>query len=846
MSRASGKRRFLYLTIAIIGIAIVMTFRWLGSSRSADFETGYRQAEQFYADGQLEQAKGVLKQLFERDHTDSPALLLSAKIYHETGQLEDAIQELDLIEHRSDRIWDEARQLKAEILHYELYHFQLAEEVYLEILSESPDDVFANDGYARLLGLCGRRWEAIPHVLRLIRAGQTTDLLMLLSRESGSLINSKMLETARRNHPEDPNPLLGLAHAANSSQDYQRSLQLLRQAESLPGLPDNFHGQLGQQLLNCDETSELKQWFQEFSADPQSFESWMLLGQISSSAGNQKSAIRCFWEAVRMQPESLQGNHQLAQSLITEKEIELAELFTQRVRLINQLRDIQRATIMVNHTPSQEDILELIQAYRQVGRLWEAYAWARSALLANPRNQKLIETVNSLSQEMIDLPLQLTQAKFNPAQELDFSHYPLPETFQTMGEQSLPANSLSLSFQNESANRGFHFEYYDGTPGTTYRMFELTGGGIAALDYDRDGAPDIFCSQGRAWDGQQTNSPAQTDRLFRNREGRSYQDVTAFAGFLNENGFGQGVSAGDYNNDGFVDLYVAQTGTNRLWKNNGDGTFSDATTDIKMQETRWTTSCLIADINGDSYPDLYDVNYLSAIDLFDRVCRDRKNIDDLCVPTDFDPASDRIWLGKGDGTFTDHTQDLLPESTNGKGLGIWRCVVSMVACLCLSLTIPWRIIITVFLLGLPVRWRMLPLSMVWHSTELVKLKAAWEWLLRTVIATGFRIFTFPIFCMNPTRCIAVPNQACSMIGLKNMDLLPLPCRCWGLELNFSMLTWMASKNCFSLMATPTISHEMGYLSQCHLISIIGTALVFINCRWSKSILVKLTALWDVP
>lgn len=139
---------------------------------------------------------------------------------------------------------------------------------------------------------------------------------------------------------------------------------------------------------------------------------------------------------------------------------------------------------------------------------------------------------------------------------------------------------------------------------------------------------------------------------------------------MSDTGFGQGASAGDINNDGFTDLYVANTGTNTLWLNNGDGTFRETSNALTDRTSQWTTSCMIADVNGDSFPDLYDVNYLSGDDVFDRLCVEEHGDKIMCAPYDFEPAMDRLWLGDGKGAFQDRAAEFLNPPPHGKGLGI--------------------------------------------------------------------------------------------------------------------------------------------------------------------------------
>lgn len=664
------KRGRLLLIVIMMIACVAVGFRWFSTSQRFDASTELKQAEHFYENGEYEKSLHSLNQILDDKQDFSPANLLLAEIELAQGHFSTAIEALDRIHDPEDPSWYPAQRLQAEIFHHKLHQLRDAESTYREILSYRPEDVFAHEQYAQLLGLCGRRDEAIPHVLSLIRSGVTTDLLILLARESGSINNLELLESARKADPDDPNPLMGLAYASELQQDASTALSLLRQAESLTGLPDNFHGRLGKQLITLNLHSELHTWKNKLPSRPKSFESWMVLAEMATSAGNPRAAIRSFWEAVRLRPESLKANHQLAQTLINQGQNKYAKYFSDRVQLINNLRDQQQTTILSNETPSLVEIHELLIAYQKAGRLWECYAWAAIALEAAPNDARILNIVSELQPKLQSLPLRLTSPEFNPALELDFSNYPMPESTIASNDPTSHSQQHDYRFEKQADSIGFDFSYFKGSESTTYRMFEFAGGGIAVLDYDRDGFPDLFCTQGRPWDDQDSLISISSDRLFRNQQGLHFSDASKNVGIAHTAGFGQGVAAGDFNNDGFTDLYVAQIGTNQLWLNNGDGTFSDNTTTLEHQPDAWTTSCLIADINGDSYPDLYDVNYLSGENLYERLCRDDHGKTDMCAPVDFASERDRVWMGNGDGTFSDQTEELFIDSPDGKGLGI--------------------------------------------------------------------------------------------------------------------------------------------------------------------------------
>ncbi|RMG40789.1 MAG: CRTAC1 family protein [Planctomycetota bacterium] len=226
-------------------------------------------------------------------------------------------------------------------------------------------------------------------------------------------------------------------------------------------------------------------------------------------------------------------------------------------------------------------------------------------------------------------------------------------------------------FRDDARRVGLDFVYFNGSPPDAQRhlLFEFTGGGVGVVDFDRDSRPDLYFAQGRPWSGPAMRASAEqpTDRLFRNRPEGRFEDVTAASG-IGRGGFGQGVAVGDFDNDGFPDIYVANIGTNRLLQNNGDGTFTDRGP-LAGDRGRWTTSCAIADLNGDGSPDIYDVNYLEGPDVFERVCYNGPHAR-TCPPRFFDAAQDQLYLSGGDGTFREVSDEAGVAAAGGKGLGV--------------------------------------------------------------------------------------------------------------------------------------------------------------------------------
>jgi enediyne biosynthesis protein E4 len=162
-------------------------------------------------------------------------------------------------------------------------------------------------------------------------------------------------------------------------------------------------------------------------------------------------------------------------------------------------------------------------------------------------------------------------------------------------------------FEEVAAQSGLDFQYQTGHSGR-YLMPEIKGGGVGLLDYDADGLLDIFCVQAGALDP--ANTQRLTHRLFRNLGNWQFQDVTATAGVGGDGRYGMGCACADYDGDGHVDIHITHVQGSLLYRNNGDGTFTDVTAQAGLTNVAWGVGSSFFDLDGDSHLDLFIANYL--------------------------------------------------------------------------------------------------------------------------------------------------------------------------------------------------------------------------------------------
>ena len=183
-------------------------------------------------------------------------------------------------------------------------------------------------------------------------------------------------------------------------------------------------------------------------------------------------------------------------------------------------------------------------------------------------------------------------------------------------------------------------------------MIETMPGGVAVLDYNGDGRPDIYFTNGAAIPSLEKDSPKFWNRLYRNDGGMHFTDVTEQAGVAGR-GYSMGVAVADYDNDGHPDIFVAGVNRNTLYHNRGDGTFEDVTARAGIHSGQWAVAAGWFDYDNDGRLDLMVVHY-SNTPMQDRFCGDReKGIRIYCHPKYFEPLPATLYRNRGDGTFED-------------------------------------------------------------------------------------------------------------------------------------------------------------------------------------------------
>jgi hypothetical protein len=230
-----------------------------------------------------------------------------------------------------------------------------------------------------------------------------------------------------------------------------------------------------------------------------------------------------------------------------------------------------------------------------------------------------------------------------------------------------------IRFENIAQRAGINF-VTNNSPSPYKNQPETMVGGVALLDYDGDGYLDIYVVNGAAIPSLVKEGPQYKNRLYRNNGDLTFTDVTDQAG-LGGAGYGMGAAVGDYDNDGWPDIYVVNVTGNQLFHNNGNGTFTDVTAKAGVAgatwkgKKMWSVAAAWVDYNNDGLLDLFVSNYVEWDVNHDPVCVTSK-VRDYCDPTWYNPLPDTLYRNNGDGTFTDVSAETGIADHLGRGMGV--------------------------------------------------------------------------------------------------------------------------------------------------------------------------------
>jgi enediyne biosynthesis protein E4 len=489
--------------------------------------------------------------------------------------------------------------------------------------AERGDGVSASDG---VRGSGGQRppdyEETKQRARRLIQAGQYADARAELER----LIAA---------HPDDAEGRYLLGLVAFQLQDPGTAATHLRRV--LAGRP---HDRLALKLLaralavHGDTTEAVSYLERAVAAEPRDGEAWSLLGRLHQEGQRFAAAARALERALRLDPADVPALTALANAYVGLGRIDSADETFRRAVEVNA-----RAA-----RPQPDAYASYAIFLLRVNRLDEAEAEAGRAAALDRDSPLLQEAQRALAR-------------------------------RTRAPSAKPGVVLPAPrFVDIAKSAGINV-LLQHSPTAAKHQIETMAGGVAVLDYDRDGLVDLYFTNGAESPSLRRSGPAQWNRLYRNRDGGRFEDVTERAGVRGD-GYMMGAASADFDNDGFPDLFVAGVGRSILYRNNGDGTFRDVTAAARITSTHpvhgslWSIHGAWLDFDRDGWLDLFVVNYCHWNPATEPFCGGRGPGErTYCHPDRYAPLPNQLFRNNGDGTFREVSTESRIAGHLGKGMG---------------------------------------------------------------------------------------------------------------------------------------------------------------------------------
>jgi tetratricopeptide (TPR) repeat protein len=664
-------RRWIRVIVGAGAAAALVYCGWRGFQPSD--EERLAEARTALKNRDFARAEMLARKVGERPHADGWAWMVAAEAAARDGRPEDALSYYEQIRDGDAELRGAAAYGRGEIC-LQLGLLGRAEQELTTALQADPDSSLAQRRLVDLFNLTGRRHRATPWLEQLLAHSVVTlEDLFHAGDPDHALSQTEPVRESVQTGTADPLLTLGVAFELLATNEPSQARELFeRVLRSRPDDVDALAG-LGEALLQS-APGGLPEW-RERLPDRASADAAVasVLGQIAEQAGHHEQAARLYAGVVSQRPTSRIAWHRLGQCLSRTGHAADAE------QALDRAQQLQQLALWLDDLFSHRNNVGLIRRVAEqlavLGRAHESAGWAQHALGIDPDQLWAAELLAQLQRNpagVVDATHEAALADLLRRQTAaaDFAddERPIVEGAAAQAVLAAPDSTSRIGFVDAAPETGLDFVYHAARHAEHggARIIETTGGGAGVLDCDADGWPDLYLTQGSR-EFPMTAAEFDADCLFRNVRGERWADVTANARLADE-GFGQGVAAGDFDNDGFADLYVANYGVNRLFQNQGDGTFRDVTPAALREHPVWTSSCAIVDLNGDGAPDLFDVTYCRGADVETRLCN-KDGITRSCSPRAFQSEPDRMWLNSGDGGW-ELADDCGLDLPDGYGLGL--------------------------------------------------------------------------------------------------------------------------------------------------------------------------------
>lgn len=613
--------------------------------------------------GDIDQAEKLVMEHLIQNPNDVDAIFLSAQLAAGRGRMKEAAEALEQIPADHPQAGLPALGQSAD-WYLQSASWEQAEKQFRKLLRLAPQVTMVHRRLAYLMNRQGRRQEASHHVLQLCLAGDVTQAeLHTLINRCEAVYSQDADERGGQFAPIGPTAKARILYSENRLVE---ALDLLFASARKAPLPDHGHAFFGRIANEVGDTEAVSHWISAMKPGQNQFaDHWVAVGiwlskqspdrrDIEDSAGAFATALKLNptdWLTITRLENCFD---QLGDDDLVQRCRELALEIRQTIRFHSRL--------VGEKVVDAQIAADLVQSLDGLGRNLESVMWQAIIAASQNASQDVRAAITEKHRQLVSQYTTGAKSSVGALPGLELDKLSLPgdwkERLQT-GQMDL-SNDPGVVEQSESIAPEFvdvanqirlDYQYVNAQPIklADTQLYEQFGGAVAATDFDLDGAVDLYF-------GQSGRDPKETNRehrnvLFRNIGGQFIRLDDVGCG---DRLYSQGVSSGDWNQDGFPDLLIANFGINRILVNQGDGKFRPAIEESlgdSWKKTQWTTCLALADIDGDHLPDLYEVNYADDPKVHD-VAQRGPNGRFLHPrgPQSYRAAADRAFLSNGDGT----------------------------------------------------------------------------------------------------------------------------------------------------------------------------------------------------
>jgi tetratricopeptide (TPR) repeat protein len=706
---------WLGLGTGVLGLALLGTMA-AGKLWARRLRSELEQVQLAMAHGRLGLARKNLAELAQRWPRHGEVLFLLGRCEETLGRPEQALAAWAQVPAADPDFVRSAESRGALLIN--LGRYAAAESFLLAALGQAP----ATDRYPLL--------RATARLFRL--EGRFVEVSEVLTAAWGTAPDASELLQERWQNDTEPVPIDGWKYFLDRADDQDDRVWLARARHAL--LTGRFDG-AATWLARCldrrpDDRAVWRAWLDWAVASQDAARFWEAVGRLSAEdfhpweiaalrawlaarSGNREAERRESAELVELQPSDSQALERLAVLAREAGDLKEAERLQRRRAEIDRAKDYIHK-LVVRRIEFRLHAQDLAWLSALLGRPFDHHAWtlvaastrssasprsspgtgadAEAKAKANatqpPRGGPAIDQSRTYCRAVSDAALErLLPRRGNPRSpaigtlladrlaDLRGAFVPGEETGAVRRGPDAAAPSR-LHFVDDAEAAGLRFVFDNGRT-AHFLLPETMSGGLALLDYDRDGWLDVYCVQGGSLHqgkaGQEEATPTPGDRLFRNRGDGSFEDVTQparIAAIAWGQGYGMGTAVGDYDNDGDPDLLVTRLRTYALYRNRGDGSFEDVTLSAGLAGPRENpTSAAFADLDGDGDLDLYVCHYIRLDLERPTLCKNEKGEYYYCDPATFERAADCVFRNDG-GHFVEVTQRAGFTDPDGRGLGV--------------------------------------------------------------------------------------------------------------------------------------------------------------------------------